>query len=141
MLKFNKSTMIAIYAMLEVAKANGDSVTSTEIAERRRVSRHHLAKVLQQLTRAGFLTSTRGVGGGHQMARDPKNVTLMDVVEVFEGPRAPPDACLIQELIPDCDRVGACGIQTLFQELEDQVAFTLDSISLQTLVKQANKAT
>lgn len=141
MLKFNKSTMIAIYAMLEVAKADGASVSSTEIADRRAISKHHLSKVLQQLARAGFLTTTRGVGGGHQMARDPKDVTMMDIVEVFEGTRSAPDACLLQDVAPDCERKGACGIQAVFQELEGQVASTLDSISLQTLVKRESKVT
>ena len=141
MLRFNKSTMIAIYAMLDVARANGASVTSTEIAQRHGISKHHLAKVLQQLARAGFLTTTRGVGGGHQLARDPKNVTLMDIVEVFEGPRPAPDACLLQEVLPDCERKGACGVQAIFQELEEQVAFTLDSVSLKTLLKQVREVT
>ena len=140
MLKFNKSTMIAIYAMLEVAKSDGP-VTSTEIAQRNNVSKHHLSKVLQQLVRAGYLRTTRGVGGGHQMAQDPKNVTLMHVVEVFEGPRAGPNACLLEDLAPDCNQKGACGVQAVFRELEEQVAFTLDSISLRTLVKQVSKAT
>ena len=139
MLKFNKSTMIGIYSMLEIAKADGEAVSSTEIAERHGVSKHHLAKVLQHLVRAGFLRTTRGVKGGHQLARDPKNVTLMDIVETFEGPRPASDACLLREIVDRCDREGICNLQSVFRELEEQVAFTLDSLSLKTLVKRERR--
>jgi Rrf2 family protein len=134
-LKFNKATMLGIYAMLEIARAGDTPVSSTEIAERHGVSKHHLAKVLQTLVRAGFLTPTRGVRGGYQLVADPKNVTLGAIVEVFEGPRAPPESCLLQDLAPLCDRRGVCSVQSVFRELDEQVAFTLDSLSLKTLLR------
>jgi Rrf2 family protein len=46
----------------------------------------YLKKRLQALTRAGILTSTRGVRGGFTLARPPGNITLMDVVTALEGP-------------------------------------------------------
>lgn len=139
MLKFNKSTMLALYGMLELAKAGDEPLAVSEIADRYGVSRHHLAKVLRELVRRGFLHTTRGVRGGHRLARDPKNVTLMDIVEVFEGPRTPPDACLIESIVPGCTRQGACGIQAIFRELDEQVSFTLDSVTLKTLLRTQTK--
>ena len=46
----------------------------------------YLKKRLQALTRAGILTSMRGVLGGFTLARPPENITLMDVVTALEGP-------------------------------------------------------
>jgi Rrf2 family protein len=128
MLKFNKSTRLALAAMLEVARAGGGPVSSTEIAERRGVSRHHLAKVLQQLVRAGFLVTARGVKGGHTLGRDAREVTLRDVVEAFE-----PSAAAVEEADP--------ALQSVFEELDEQVAATLDSISLRTLVSRSVRRT
>ena len=59
MVRFNKSTMIALYAMMELAREGGDQLSAAEIADRFHVSRHHLAKVLQQLVRSGLAETTR----------------------------------------------------------------------------------
>jgi len=67
------------------------------------VSEAHLSKVLQRLTRAGLLTSTRGPKGGFVLCRDPESVSLLEVFEVFEAIEGPvePAACLFG--IPLCD--------------------------------------
>ncbi len=139
MLKFNKSTMIALYAMLELAKAGDASVTSSEIAARHGISVHHLQKVLRELVKRGYLVTARGVRGGHRLNGDPKNITLLNIMEVFEGPRAGPDSCLLESLMAHCDRKGICGLQSVFRELDEQVAFTLGSITLKTLIQNEHK--
>ena len=140
MLKFNKSTLIALYAMLDLASSHdgNGTVAAADIASRWHVSRHHLAKVLQQLVRAGLVRTTRGASGGHSLAREPKNITLFDIVEVFEGPRRDQDGCLLLEEGLDCGRVGRCTLQNIFEELDDHVAFTLQSVSLKTLVNNSD---
>ncbi|MCA9319570.1 MAG: Rrf2 family transcriptional regulator, partial [Planctomycetes bacterium] len=103
--------------------------------ERYQVSQHHLSKVLQQLVRAGLLTSLRGVGGGHTLARDAKNVTLYDVVEVFEGEHRDDGSCLLQEADQGpCGRPEPCGLGAVFSEIDEQIYFTLRSVSLKTLI-------
>jgi Rrf2 family protein len=140
MLKFNKSTMIALYAMTELARTEEDALPSAEIAERFRVSRHHLAKVLQQLVRAGLVETTRGAAGGHRLARPPKDITLHDVVEVFEGPGRG-QHCLAVEPGEPCELQRLCDLHEILTELDDQIRFTLQSISLKTLVSRSKKVT
>ncbi len=134
MLKFNKSTMIALYAMMELAREGGDAITAAEISERFHASRHHLAKVLQQLVRSGLVETTRGAAGGHRLARDPKHITLMEVVEIFEGPRRERGNCLLLEPGQVCEQSPTCDLHDVLSELDEQVHFTLASISLKTLV-------
>lgn len=47
---------------------------------------HFLTKVLQDLTRHGILTSSRGAAGGVAFARKPDDVSLLAIVEIIEGP-------------------------------------------------------
>jgi Rrf2 family protein len=47
---------------------------------------HFLTKVLQDLTRHGILTSSRGAAGGVAFARAPTEISLLDIVEIVEGP-------------------------------------------------------
>ena len=142
MLKFNKSTMIGLYAMMELAREPSLPLASAEIGERFEVSRHHLAKVLQQLVRSGLLETTRGASGGQRLARDPKAITLHDIVDVFEGPRRFDRHCLSLDLEPEAGRPKQhCELHGVLAELDDQIAFTLQSISLKTLVSARRRVT
>jgi Rrf2 family protein len=158
MLKFNKSTMIAVHAMLDLARAGNDGLSAAQIAEARGISVHHLAKVLRELGRRGFLHTSRGVGGGFRLARDPRQVTLREIVELFEGTAPTQGTCLLETIVgtgPSTDtgngsgssaagegaaegaRSGQepCVLHAVFNELEDQIAFTLDSVSLDILLR------
>lgn len=142
MLKFNKSTMIGLYAMMELAREPTHTLASAEIGQRFHVSRHHLAKVLQQLVRSGLIRTTRGASGGQRLDRDPKDITLKEIVDVFEGPRRKDRHCLLMS--PDAQCIGqrpTCDLHGILSELDDQISFTLQSISLKTLVTNKRKAT
>ena len=57
----------------------------SEIADFFGISRDHLAKVALRLAREGFIRSIRGIGGGIELARNPADIAVGDVVERFEG--------------------------------------------------------
>lgn len=56
------------------------------IAEAEQIPREFLAKILKDLTRSGILVSYQGVTGGYRLARQPKEVSFLDVIEAIEGP-------------------------------------------------------
>lgn len=58
--------------------------TVTEVAEFYRISAAHVAKVVHQLGRLGYIRSLRGVGGGIELARRPEEVRLGEVILAFE---------------------------------------------------------
>jgi Rrf2 family nitric oxide-sensitive transcriptional repressor len=58
--------------------------TAAEIAEAASVPAGYLAKVLQQLARAGVVSSQRGLGGGFALRGDPGDVSLLDVVQAVD---------------------------------------------------------
>lgn len=132
-MKWNKSTRLALYAALEMAEANGRLVTAAGIAAKYGISTHHLAKVLQQLVRSGLAQAVLGVGGGYRLAKPSKEITLLDVVELFEG-RVELERCLIGDTVERCGRAAACRLKHVFDEIEQQAFFTLKSVRLSTLV-------
>ena len=83
-MKLQKSTLLALYSVLEFAADPGRQITAGEIAGKYGVSTHHLSKVLRDLGRAGLLESVRGVGGGYRFSGNTKRITLMDVIDLFE---------------------------------------------------------
>ncbi len=133
MVKLNKSTRFGLYSVLELGR-NPEAILSVkEIAEKYAISEHHVAKVLQQLARAGLVRSIRGLKGGFQIAKPCQQITMMDVIEVFE-PAHRNDGCLLVDLDESCDFHGSCAIGNVFDEIQQQAVATLKSISITTLI-------
>ncbi|MCC6492092.1 MAG: Rrf2 family transcriptional regulator [Pirellulales bacterium] len=87
-------TQYAILAMLQLAHdfAVGEPVQVRRIAQRHGIPSTFLVQILHELRRAGLVASTRGAGGGYRLSRPPGEITLSDVVDVFE-PADEPAAC------------------------------------------------
>jgi Rrf2 family protein len=131
-IRLNTSTMLALYAMYELALASGRLLSAAEIAQRYGASEHHVAKVLQQLSRAGICRSVRGAAGGFRLDRDPRAVTMLEVVELFEPRRA--DARIAAHAAARGLPGGAARIGEVLGEIDEQTHYTLQSISIATLV-------
>ena len=87
-MKLQKNTELALYSVLEFAARPDEHVPAAEVAAKYGESLHHLAKVLSELARAGIVDSVRGVGGGYRFAANPRRLTLLDVIRLFEDLRA-----------------------------------------------------
>jgi Rrf2 family transcriptional regulator, iron-sulfur cluster assembly transcription factor len=76
----------AVRAVLHLAR-NGDQRTATSaIAEEQRIPPSFLAKIVSQLSIAGLLHTSRGARGGVTLARNAKEITLLEVIEAIDGP-------------------------------------------------------
>jgi len=76
----------AVRALAELARRGSDQpVPIGEIARARDIPAQFLESLFATLRRAGILQSQRGVKGGYLFARDPGEVTVLEVVELLEG--------------------------------------------------------
>lgn len=134
-MNLNKSTRYALHAALEMASAGEQPVTASQIAVRYEIPENVVAKALQQLARSGIARGVRGVGGGYRLARDSGEISVQDIIDIFE-PTPPPDTCMLRE-IPGASCPGEglpqCRLQDLFQEVDETVRATFGSVSLTTL--------
>lgn len=137
----SKSTRYALYAAAEMALAGEGLVTVSGVAARYGIPEGALAKVFQQLVRAGLAVGTRGIGGGYRLARPASRMTVLDVLSVFERPRTP-GACLLHDQ-PDqpCPQSSVCNLHWLFEEVDELVRCTYESVTLETLVRRATRRT
>ena len=78
----------ALHCCVVLAVAE-EPVPVATLAEIHDVSPTYLAKQLQALSRAGIVRSTQGRSGGYLLTREPKDITMLDVVEAVDGPEAP----------------------------------------------------
>lgn len=78
---------IAIRAMISVAAARGKYQCSiNKIAEREKLSREYLAKVLKRLVQKGLLISSLGLHGGYKLAKPASSISFLDILEAIDGP-------------------------------------------------------
>ncbi|MBX9588185.1 MAG: Rrf2 family transcriptional regulator [Hyphomonadaceae bacterium] len=128
-------TKFSDYALrvLMYAHAAGDRlVTIEEMAGAYRISRAHLMKVVNALTRAGYLTAVRGRTGGLKLAKPAHEIGLGDVVRATE-----PDFALVecfatgnQCVITDCCRLPRALNEALAAFLQALDRHSLASIAL-----------
>ena len=87
MLSITTKSPYALRALAELARAGDDvPVPIGELARRREVPVQFLEQLFAVLRRAGILRSQRGVKGGYSFARAPNEVTVLEIVELLDGP-------------------------------------------------------
>jgi Rrf2 family protein len=129
-MKLQISTSLALYSVLEFAANPDRQISAAEIADKYEVSMHHLAKVLRELVRAGIIESTRGVGGGYRFGGNARRLTLMDVIELFEGVGEPRSG---RE--PGAATSVGRAIGVVLAEIDETAKATFRSITLETMLK------
>jgi Rrf2 family cysteine metabolism transcriptional repressor len=87
MISITSKSPYAVLALAELGRSAGEGpVPIGELARRRGVPVQFLEQLFAVLRRAGVLTSQRGVKGGYRFARDPATVSVLEVVELLDGP-------------------------------------------------------
>ncbi len=87
MISITSKSPYAVQALAELGRSAGTApVPIGELARRRDVPVQFLEQLFAVLRRSGVLSSQRGVKGGYRFARDPSEVTVLEVVELLDGP-------------------------------------------------------
>jgi len=77
----------AVRAVLHLARVgNAERSATSTVAKEQNIPPSFLAKIISQLSIAGLLHTSRGARGGVTLARDPKEITLLEVIEAIDGP-------------------------------------------------------
>ena len=87
MLSITTKSPYALQALAELGQS-GDTgpVPIGELARRRDIPTQFLEQLFATLRRAGMLKSQRGVKGGYSFAREPGSITVLEIVELLDGP-------------------------------------------------------
>ncbi len=83
-MQLTTQTDYALRTLMYLASRTGRAKVA-DVAELFGISTHHVAKVVNQLSRFGYIRSIRGLGGGIELARRPDEIRLGEVIERFEG--------------------------------------------------------
>ena len=77
----------AVRAVLYLSRmGNNQRAATSTVAQEQNIPPSFLAKIVSQLSIAGLLHTSRGARGGVTLARDPKEISLLEVIEAIDGP-------------------------------------------------------
>ena len=114
-----RRTDYATRALLALCLAPGnDPVKLHVISERTQVPQSVLEQVMLQLRNHGIVRSERGPEGGYRLNKDPAEISLEDVVRLFQGPLAP-IACATRKNPEPCPMMIGCSMRTVWEEVRD----------------------
>jgi Rrf2 family protein len=108
------------------------AVMLKQIAEEEQVSDKYLSQLLIPLRREGIIRSYRGAKGGYTLARDPKAITLEDVVSVMEGGV---DVVQCAQDIDFCPRARTCKARPVWKALGETISEYLRSRTIYDIVQ------
>jgi FeS assembly SUF system regulator len=130
MLRMGKLTDYATVVLASLAAEPTRHRAAAELAEKTRLSRPTVSKVLKELQRAGMVISSLGAQGGYRLARRPELITAAQILDVFEGPIA----------ITECSTASShCGIEKLcrvgsaWQRVNAAIRRALEDVTLHQL--------
>ena len=132
-MKLSTRSRYGVRMMLDLAGHYGEKpVFLKDIAAREKISEKYLSLIVIPLKSAGLIRSIRGAQGGYILAREPKDITLRNIVEAVDG-----ETCLVNcvKNPETCDRASTCPTRDLWQHLGSKISETLEHISLAQLAK------
>ena len=102
--------------------------TIAEIAQSQKISPLFVSTIAVLLKRAGFIKATRGPNGGITLARDPKDLHLLEVIEAVRGPLAVMP-CL-EKPKSGCKSLAACPVYNMWSDINSRIRDILNDYTL-----------
>lgn len=131
MVRLTRMADYAIVLMHQVTIAGGRPLNAGELAAETHVPRPSTTKILKSLTRAGLLTSSRGMKGGYMLAYSPLDISVADIVAAVDGPIALTDC--IEDAPGACELESRCLVRDTLQIVNNTVRQALAEVSLADL--------
>lgn len=132
MLSLSRTTGYAIQALSCLESEDRHSHYVADVAKCSGVPRCYLSKIINSLSQHGLVTTKRGYRGGISLARDPADISLLEIVEAVEG-EAWLGECLLG--IDKCDLKVNCVTHTFWTRVRREITEELHKTSLASLIR------
>ena len=130
MLKLTKRADYGLIALKHLANRRPGSTSAKDIADTYGIPLPLLSKVLQKLTRTGFLDSEHGANGGYRLARDPRLITALEVIRAIDGPIFLTNCFTEHRGVLDCEHMGRCNVREPLRKVHEGITRLLDAITI-----------
>ena len=131
MLRMSKLTDYGIVLMSYLASKTYLQHSAHTLSEAVDMPLPTVRKVLKALSQSGLLVSERGAQGGYNLSRNPKQISVAEIITAMEGPIA------LTECVSDeshCEQESHCSIQTNWSRINSVVFHALDEVKLSDML-------
>jgi len=133
----NRSAQYILQVLMHLAAhPAGRPVVARELADTLQIPPHYLAKLLQQPCRVGWLSSTRGRGGGFVLSPGAENITLLEIVMLTKGERINRE-CLLG--FKECDDKTACVMHCHWKPIKQALLGQFGGYTLAQLASSSKR--
>ncbi|HEY6330476.1 MAG TPA: Rrf2 family transcriptional regulator [Blastocatellia bacterium] len=137
MLKLTKKADYGLIALKHLVVHGPESSSAKEIADLYGIPLPLLSKILQKLSKNGFLRSEHGTNGGYKLARDPRQITALEVIRLIDGPVFL-TTCFTEHGY--CCHTDKCIVRDPLQKVHEGILRLLASISIMDMSQDAPKS-
>jgi Rrf2 family protein len=133
-MKLSTRSRYGIRALIDIAlNSDGKPVLLRDVARRQMISTMYLEHLITPLISAGIIRTTRGAKGGVWLAKEPREITLTEIIQLLEGSMAP------VECVDDsnyCSRCDSCITRNVWIDLKNAMTKVLNSTTLEDLAER-----
>jgi Rrf2 family protein len=137
MFKLSKKADYGLMAVKHLAlHRDQHACSASEIAEEYGISTMLLAKVLQKLARQHIVTAKHGASGGYQLAKDPDQISALDVISAIDGP------VLITSCVTSHGNCGAsekCSIREPLRRVNESILSVLSNVTISQMSEDSHE--
>ncbi len=135
-MKLSTKGRYGLRAIIDLAiNSENEAVSIQSISQRQGISEPYLEQLMRPLKKAGLINSVRGAGGGYMLAKDPREISVGDVLRALEGDLNPV-SCGAVNGDGNCDGADSCVTKYVWKKMNDAIQNAVDSIMLQELIEQ-----
>ncbi|MFA4889603.1 MAG: Rrf2 family transcriptional regulator [Candidatus Omnitrophota bacterium] len=127
-----RDTDYAVRALTLIARDKDKLATARALAEKSKIPRPFLRKILQELNKKGLLKSHKGISGGFFLAKPAEKISLVDLIKIFQG-KFSINECFFKKL--PCPSRGKCLLNREIRAIEQYALSRLRKLSIAALLK------
>ncbi|MEN3046003.1 MAG: Rrf2 family transcriptional regulator [Candidatus Hydrothermales bacterium] len=128
-----RETDYALRSLIYLSQNKGRIVDVFEIAKERSIPPTFLAKILQKLKKRGIVNSVKGKGGGFYLLKNPKDISVLDIIEIMQGPIYL-NFCSVNR--KKCKFSNICNMYPLWVNMKKKIEEELKKINFKNLKKE-----
>jgi Rrf2 family transcriptional regulator, cysteine metabolism repressor len=133
-MKISTKGRYGVRLMVDIAlNMNKGPVSIKSISKRQNISEKYLWHLINPLKNAGLINVSRGAFGGYVLAKNPKDITLKDILFVLEG-----SICLVEctENNKFCNKTRVCAMKDMWKEIKDKILKIFESYNLEKIIEK-----
>jgi Rrf2 family protein len=127
-----RDTDYAVRALCYIACRKDDVISVSDLVEKLGIPKPFLRKLLQMLQKEGLLESYKGKGGGFVLKATARDISLFDLIEIFQGPVQINEHIFKKE---KCSHLNTCKIKKRIDVAQEHLIEELKSINIAQLIK------